>query len=111
MNKNKEEFKKALILDTVNEISYSPKSIVSRIIYKSLNGNITSFAFDEGQILSEHTAPFDAFVLILDGNAEITINGKLFVLTAGQAIIIPANSSHSLKAPVKFKMLLTMIRN
>jgi quercetin dioxygenase-like cupin family protein len=83
---------------------------VSRQITKADAGNVTLFAFDKEQELSEHTAPFDALVHILDGNAEIRISGKAFNLKTGDAIIMPADESHALRALSRFKMLLTMIR-
>jgi quercetin dioxygenase-like cupin family protein len=85
-------------------------AVVSRQIVKAEAGNVTLFAFDKGQELSEHTAPFDALVHVLDGEAEIRIAGKPFTLKAGEAIVMPANEPHALKALTRFKMLLTMIR-
>jgi quercetin dioxygenase-like cupin family protein len=85
-------------------------AVVSRQITKEEAGNVTLFAFDEGQELSEHTAPFDALVHVLDGEAEVKISGKPFKLKAGDAIIMPANDPHAVKATKKFKMLLTMIK-
>jgi quercetin dioxygenase-like cupin family protein len=90
--------------------AYQEGSVVSRQITKADAGNVTLFAFDKDQGLSEHTAPFDALVHILDGEAEVTISGKPFILGAGDAIIMPANEPHALRATQKFKMLLTMIR-
>lgn len=84
--------------------------MVSRQITKEDAGNITLFAFDQGQELSEHTAPFDAFAHVLDGEVEVRISGKPFHLKTGDAIIMPANEPHALTAITKFKMLLTMIR-
>jgi quercetin dioxygenase-like cupin family protein len=107
---NTNSFENSNVFEAVNEIGYSPKSIVSRIIHKSDTGNITLFAFDENQELSEHTAPFDAMVQILDGQAEIIIDGKKNLLNAGQFIIMPANVPHALNAPAKFKMMLIMIK-
>lgn len=107
---NTDNFEKAKVFEAINEINYSPKSIVSRIIHKSQTGNITLFAFDQGQALSEHTAPFDAIVQILDGNAEVIIDGKNFSLKIGQSIIMPANIPHAVNAPEKFKMMLIMIK-
>ena len=101
---------KAEILQLAEMAAYQEGSVVSRQITKAEAGNVTLFAFDEGQELSEHTAPFDALVQVLDGEADILITGKLFHLAAGQAIILPAGEPHALKAPQKFKMLLTMIR-
>ena len=91
-------------------VNYQEGSVVSRQITKAEAGNVTLFAFDIHQGLSEHTAPFDALVHILDGEAEVTISGKPFQLKMGDAIIMPANEPHALKALQKFKMLLTMIR-
>ncbi len=92
-------------------VSYQDGSVVSRQITKADTGNVTLFAFDRDQELSEHTAPFDALVHILEGSAEIRISGKAFRLETGDAIIMPANEPHALKASSRFKMLLTMIRN
>jgi len=89
--------------------AYQDGSVVSRQITKADAGNVTLFAFDKDQGLSEHTAPFDALVHILEGEAQVTISGKAFDLKAGDAIIMPANESHALKASRRFKMLLTMI--
>jgi len=92
-------------------IDYQDGSVVSREIIRKSTGTITLFAFDQGQGLSEHTAPFDALVIILDGQAEITISGQAYDLTEGQVIILPVNEVHALKAISKFKMLLVMIRS
>ncbi len=101
---------KSQVLDLAGMVSYQPGSVVSRQITKADAGNVTLFAFDEEQGLSEHTAPFDALVHILDGEAVVTISGQPFELKTGDAIIMPANEPHALKAVKKFKMLLTMIR-
>jgi quercetin dioxygenase-like cupin family protein len=101
---------KAEILQLEQMAAYQEGSVVSRQITKSEAGNVTLFAFDAGQELSEHTAPFDALVQVLDGEAVVSISGSAFHLAAGQAIILPAGQPHALKAPQKFKMLLTMIR-
>ena len=90
--------------------NYQEASVVSRQITKTDGGNITLFAFDKDQGLSEHTAPFDALVQILEGEAQVTISGKPFELKAGEAIIMPADEPHALMATKRFKMLLTMIR-
>lgn len=90
--------------------AYQEGSVVSRQIIKADAGNVTFFAFDKGQELSEHTTPFDALVHILDGQAEVRISGVPYSLVAGDAIIMPADEPHALKALVSFKMLLTMIR-
>ena len=95
----------------VNLINYQQGSVVSRTIIDKKTGTITLFAFDEGQGLSEHTTPFDALVIILDGNAEVTIAGKPHDVNEGEMLIMPANKPHALKAIKKFKMLLIMIRS
>jgi quercetin dioxygenase-like cupin family protein len=102
---------KAEVLQIAEMATYQDGSIVSRQITKAEAGNVTLFAFDAGQELSEHTAPFDALVQVLDGQAEIYISGQLFQLKAGEAIVMPADQPHAVKAPKKFKMLLTMIRS
>ena len=95
----------------VNDLAdYQKDSVVSRTLVDKKTGTVTFFAFDEGQGLSEHTAPFDALVQLLEGEADIVISGKAFHLKAGEMIIMPANHPHSLKATSKFKMMLTMIR-
>jgi quercetin dioxygenase-like cupin family protein len=101
---------KSEILHLAELVIYQDGSVVSRQITKADAGNVTLFAFDQDQELSEHTAPFDALVHILDGEAEIKISGKAFRLETGEAIVMPANEPHALKATTPFKMLLTMIR-
>jgi quercetin dioxygenase-like cupin family protein len=101
---------KSQVLNLVEMVNYQDGAVVSRQITKEDAGNVTLFAFDQEQGLSEHTAPYDALAHILEGEAEISISGKLFHLQAGDAIIMPANEPHALKAAQKFKMLLTMIR-
>ena len=101
---------KSQILKLADLVSYQEGSVVSRQITKADAGNVTLFAFDAGQELSEHTAPFDALAHILEGEVEIHISGKPYMLNAGDAIIMPANAPHAVKAKTKFKMLLTMIR-
>lgn len=102
---------KSEILHIAELVSYQDGSVVSRQITKADAGNVTLFAFDRDQELSEHTAPFDALVHILDGDAEIKISGKAYNLKTGDAILMPANEPHALRALTRFKMLLTMIRN
>lgn len=92
-------------------IDYQAGSVVSREILKKINGSITLFAFDEGEGLSEHTAPFDAVAHILEGEAEIKLSGKSNNLKIGEMIIMPAGEPHSVKSAGKFKMLLTMIKS
>jgi quercetin dioxygenase-like cupin family protein len=101
---------KSEVLHMADLAAYQDGSVVSRQITKQEAGNITLFAFDEGQELSEHTAPFDALVHVLDGEVEVKISGKPFHLKTGDAILMPANEPHALTAVKKFKMLLTMIR-
>jgi quercetin dioxygenase-like cupin family protein len=91
-------------------VGYQGGSIVSRTLIDKKAGTVTLFAFDRGQGLSEHTAPFDALVVILEGEAEVSISGKPFRLGQGEAILMPANEPHAVKAPDRFKMLLVMIR-
>lgn len=92
-------------------VEYQEGSVVSRTIIDKKTGTLTLFAFDEGQRLSEHTAPFDALVYLLDGEAEVNISGKVVVLKEGEMVVMPANHPHALKASRKFKMLLAMIRS
>jgi len=92
------------------QINYQSGSVVSKTLIDKKIGTLTLFAFDAGQGLSEHTAPFDAVVQIVDGTAAITIDGTVHQVQAGEMIIMPANLPHSLKAEVPFKMLLVMIR-
>jgi quercetin dioxygenase-like cupin family protein len=91
-------------------VAYQDGAVVSRVILKKTTGNVTVFAFDLGQGLSEHTTPFDALVHILDGRAEITVGGTPYDLRTGDMILMPANVPHALKANEQFKMALTMIR-
>ncbi|MFQ6607472.1 MAG: cupin domain-containing protein [Fidelibacterota bacterium] len=92
-------------------IEYQEDAVVSKILIKKETGNITLFAFDKGQELSEHTAPFDALVQLLEGRAAITISGNINQVKEGEAIVLPANKPHALSAPVPFKMMLVMIRD
>lgn len=92
-------------------VGYQTGSVVSKQIIKKDTGTVTLFAFDKGEGLSEHTAPFDALVYIFDGEAEITISGNSNYVKKDDIIIIPANKPHSLKATKRFKMLLVMIKN
>ena len=105
------EFEKGKKFSFANSISYAEKAVVSKHILKKASGNISLFAFDKGEELSEHTTPFDAVVLIVDGKADIIIDGVLNVLESGDTIIMPANIPHALNAIEKFKMVLTMIKS
>jgi quercetin dioxygenase-like cupin family protein len=95
----------------VDLVAYQEASVVSKTLIKRETGTITLFAFDKGQGLSEHTAPFDAMVCVLDGVAEITISGNLVAVRQGEMLVMPANEPHALKAVERFKMMLTMIRS
>jgi quercetin dioxygenase-like cupin family protein len=101
----------AQVLPAVGLVNYQDGSVVSRTLINQKTGTVTLFAFDAGQELSEHTAPYDALVEVFDGETEITISGKPFRLKAGDLIIMPANQPHAVKAVTKFKMMLTMIRS
>ena len=95
----------------VNEtVEYATQAVVSKTVLKKETGNVTLFAFDKGEGLSEHTAPFDAMVHIIDGEAEIKIGGNPHMLKAGEAIIMPANIPHALRGIERFKMMLIMIK-
>ena len=96
--------------DMAKAIVYQEGSVISKEIIKKSAGTVTLFAFDKGQGLSEHTAPFDALVYIVDGLAEITVAGKLHRVKKGEMIILPAGKRHALKAVKKFKMMLVMVR-
>jgi quercetin dioxygenase-like cupin family protein len=100
----------AKVVSLVDLIDYQSGSVVSRTIIDKETGTVTLFAFDDGQGLSEHTAPFDALVYTLDGEVEVTISGTKVQLKKGEMVIMPANKPHSLKATKRFKMLLTMIK-
>lgn len=103
-------YEKANVIALKQSIDYTPGGVVSKQVTKNSAGNITIFSFDKDQGLTEHTANFDAFVQILDGKAEIRINGNPHILKKGDCIIMPANVPHALRAVEQFKMLLTMIR-
>ena len=108
--KTKEE-QQAEVVDLFSFIKYQAGSVVSKEIINKKTGTITVFSFDKGEGLSEHVAPFDALVYIIDGEARITISGKPNLLKKGEMIILPAGKPHALKAVKKFKMLLVMIKS
>jgi quercetin dioxygenase-like cupin family protein len=108
---NKREMPIADVVRVSDLVNYQDGSVVSRTLVTRATGTVTLFAFDEGQGLSEHTAPFDAVAHVLEGQAEIVVSGKPLRTTAGDAVLMPANQPHSLKALSRFKMLLTMIRS
>ncbi|HLD35990.1 MAG TPA: cupin domain-containing protein [Planctomycetota bacterium] len=99
------------VLDLKGLADYQSGSVVSKTLINKKTGTVTLFAFDQGQGLSEHVAPFDAMVNVIDGEAEISIAGKPFHLKSGQTIIMPANQPHALKAVKKFKMVLIMVKS
>ena len=101
---------KGKALDVKTLVEYSANSIVSKTLIDTKAGTITLFSFDKGQGLSEHTAPYDAVVQIVDGEAEITIGGNAIHTNEGNMVVMPANVPHALQATKRFKMLLTMIR-
>lgn len=92
-------------------VNYQLGSVVSREIIRKSTGTVTLFAFDEGQELSEHTAPFDALVYIVEGDAEITISGQVHRVSEGEMLVLPAGQPHALRAVHRFKMMLVMIRS
>ncbi len=100
----------AQALTLEDQVDYAEGSVVSKTLIKGESSNITLFAFDQGQGLSEHTVPFDAFVMILDGKAELTIDGQSLVAQAGHTVVMPANIPHEVNAVEQFKMILVMIR-
>lgn len=102
---------KSRTLKTGDLIDYQEGAVVSREIIKRETGTVTVFAFDRGEGLSEHTAPFDAMVQVIEGKAEISISGKKNLVGTGEMIIMPANTPHALHAPERYKMMLTMIRS
>lgn len=102
--------KPAEVKSLLDLLQYQDSSIVSRVLLKNKGGTVTLFAFDAGEGLSEHTAPFDALVVVTDGDAEVSIAGESFTVRQGETITLPANRPHAIKAVSKFKMLLIMIR-
>lgn len=114
MSDNKQPNSESLLtqaIDIIGLIGYQQGSVVSRTIMNEKGGTVTLFAFAEGQGLSEHTAPYDAFAYILDGEAEVTISGQEIKVKKGEMVIMPANKPHALKALEQFKMLLIMIKS
>lgn len=105
------EFNHSTIMDFAAKVEYSADGIVSKRVLQKDKGNVSLFAFDKDQQLSEHSTPFDALIQVLDGKAKILIDGKPYELTTGQSIIMPANIPHAVYAVEKFKMLLTMIKS
>jgi quercetin dioxygenase-like cupin family protein len=99
------------VKDVAGLIDYQLGAVVSRTVINKKTGTVTVFAFDKGQGLSEHTAPFDALVHLLDGRGEVTISGRPLQLESGEMVIMPANEPHALRATERFKMMLVMIRS
>lgn len=110
-NTEKKSVAGAQVAKLVDLADYQEDSVVSRTIIDRKAGTVTFFAFDSGQGLSEHTAPYDALIYLLDGEAEIVISGKATRVEQGEMIVIPAKKPHALRAVKKFKMILTMIRS
>ena len=104
-------FNHSRVMNFNEMVDYSAGGIVSKRVIQRKTGNVSLFAFDKDQKLSEHTAPFDALIQVLDGTAEIMIDGKSYILKHGECIIMPANIPHAVNAVEKFKMLLTMIKD
>jgi len=105
------EFDKGKKFSYAGSVTYAEKAVVSKHVLKKETGNISLMSFDKGEGLTEHTSPYDAVVQIVDGSADIIINGVSNILEAGETIIMPANQPHALRAVEKFKMVLTMIRS
>jgi quercetin dioxygenase-like cupin family protein len=101
----------AEVVTAEDMIQYQDSAIVSRTIVSKTAGTVTLFAFDQGQALSEHSAPFDALVLVLDGMAEIKISGKPYKVSRGEALLMPADEPHSVRAPERLKMMLVMVKS
>lgn len=111
MKKELLEFEKSKALIVVEIIEYVPDSVVIKTIIKKSTGNISAISFDSGEKLEEKTSPFDTFIQIIDGKAEIIIDGNSHLLETGQSIIIPAHSPNSIKANNRFKMISTIIKS
>ena len=111
--KSEEQMKKLIgkVVGLADLVTYQTDAVVSRTVIDKEAGTVTLFAFDEGQRLSEHKAPYDALVQMLDGEAEITIAGEPMTVKTGEMVIMPANVPHSVKATARFKMMLVMIRS
>ena len=110
MEQNKKAVEKAQTMNMISLAEYQEGSVVSRTLIDKKAGTVTFFAFDEGQGLSEHVAPYDALVSVLDGEVEVALSGKIYRIKEGEMIILPANKPHALKAIRKFKMMLIMIK-
>jgi len=107
----KTEFARSKVFKVAEVIEYIPNSVVIKSIIKRITGNITAVSFDSGELLSGKTSPFETFIQIIEGNAEVVIDDKSNLLETGQSIIIPAHSRNTIKANEKFKMLSTLIKS
>ena len=105
------EFGHSMVMNFGQKVEYSAEGIVSKRVLQKDKGNVSLFACDKDQKLSEHSAPFDALIQVLEGNAEVVIDKKPYAVSAGESIIMPANIPHAVNATEKFKMLLTMIKS
>ena len=110
-NKDNKSIAPAEVMTAADMVKYQDSAIASRTIVSKPTGTVTLFAFDRGQALSEHTTPFDALVLLLDGTGEITISGRPFKVSRGQTLLMPAGEPHSVRATEQFKMMLVMIKS
>lgn len=106
-----QELEKAIVLIIVEIIEYVPNSVVIKTIIKKTTGNVSAASFDSGETLTDRLSPFDNFIQIIDGRAEIIIDGTSNLLETGQSIIIPAHSNNTIKANIRFKMLSTIIKS
>jgi len=109
--KGKHMLENSKIYNFLNEVEYQDGSVVSKVIEKKSSGNVTLFAFDKGEFLSPHSAPYDALVHIIDGSAEVIIDEQPYILNQNEFIIMPADIKHSVKATERFKMILTMLKS
>jgi quercetin dioxygenase-like cupin family protein len=110
-SKTKVNVEGAVAMNLVDLTGYQPGSVVSRTLLQGETGTLTVFSFDEGQALSEHTVPYNAFINVLDGQAEITIGGKPVLVNAGETVLMPGGVSHKVRAVKKFKMMLIMFKD
>lgn len=111
MNSGSSELEKSKVLIIVEIIEYIPNSVLIKTIIKKSTGNISAVSFDTGEALTERTSPFDTFIQVIDGKAEVVIDGLSRILETGQAIIIPAHARNAIKANVRFKMISTIIKS
>jgi quercetin dioxygenase-like cupin family protein len=110
MVKPKKEVEKVPVSSMAGFVEYQEGAVVSRTLIDKKAGTVTFFAFDAGQGLSEHVAPFDALVCVLDGEAQVTVSGKTAGVKAGEMVVLPVGQPHALKAAVRFKMMLVMVK-